>query len=258
MVEMTELTVSPADSTTGRVVQVLLAFSEGSQLLGITEIARSTGLSKAVVHRILQELGKSELVVQHRETRKYMLGNGAFALSNNAAAQSKLRSTGMSVIASLSEDTGETTTLSARVGHRRIYLGQIESTQLIRISVQVGLSLPLSVGASGHAMLAFLPTSEAEEILKRPVPAANDRTETRPGLIRDRLDRIRESGYARTDSERVAESVSFAAPVFGSTGEVVGSISIAAMASRVDTDREANLSRRVIEAAEKISNQLHA
>lgn len=253
---MTETSARPADSTTGRVAQVLLAFSGGNTLLGISDIARSTGLSKAVIHRILQELGKSELVVQDRDSRKYMLGHGAFALSNNAEAQSRLRRVGMSMIASLSEDTGETTTLSARMGHRRIYLGQIESSQLIRISVQVGLSLPLSVGASGHAMLAFLPPTEVAEILNRPVPSLNERTETRPDLIQDRLVRIRETGYARTDSERVAESVSFAAPVFGSTGEVAGSISVAALATRVDESREADLGRQVMNAAKQISKQL--
>lgn len=254
---MTEPSVHrPPDSTTGRVVQVLLAFSQGKSLLGVSDIARSTGLSKAVAHRILQELGTNHLVVQDPVSRKYSLGNGAFALSNAASAQSSLRKEGMAMLAALSEDTGETTTLSARMGYRRTYIGQVESSQLIRISVQVGLSLPLTVGASGHAMLAFLPQADIEDVLNRPVPALNERTETRPERIRERLSLVREHGYARTDSERVAESVSFAAPVFDAVGEVTGSLSIAALATRVDDDREAELGRRVMEAAAHLSEQL--
>lgn len=246
----------PPDSTAGRVVHVLSAFSQGHRQLGVSEIARVTGLSKAVTHRILQELSTNHLVVQDLTSRKYMLGNGAFALSNFASAQSRLRSAGMSMISSLSEDTGETTTLSGRTGYRRIYVGQVESAQLIRISIQVGLSLPLTVGASGHAMLAFLPQADIENILVRPIPALSERTETRTEWIRDRLGRIREQGYARTDSERVADSVSFAAPVYDAINEVTGSLSVAALATRVDALREAELGRQVVAAATSLSQQL--
>lgn len=246
----------PPDSTAGRVVHVLSAFAQGHRQLGVSEIARVTGLSKAVTHRILQELSTNHLVVQDLTSRKYMLGNGAFALSNFASAQSRLRSSGMSMISSLSEDTGETTTLSGRTGYRRIYVGQVESAQLIRISTQVGLSLPLTVGASGHAMLAFLPQADIENILAQPIPALSERTETRTEWIRDRLDRIREQGYARTDSERVADSVSFAAPVYDAINEVTGSLSVAALATRVDALREAELGRQVVAAATSLSQQL--
>ena len=247
---------TPPNSTTGRVVQVLLTFSQGNGHLGVTDIARATGLSKAVTHRILQELENNHLVVQDRSSRKYGLGNGAFALSNAASAQSKFRIAGMRILSSLSEDTGETTTLSARVGYRRVYVGQVESAELIRISVQTGLSLPLTVGASGHAILAFLPDSDIESVLNRPVPALSERTETRPEQLLERLENTRKRGFARTDSERVAESMSFAAPVFDSIGDVTGSLSIAAIASRVDADREIELGQRVAVAAAQLSNQL--
>lgn len=237
-------------------MQVLLTFSQGTGHLGVTEIARATGLSKAVTHRILQELENNHLVVQDPTSRKYGLGNGAFALSNAASAQSRFRTAGMRILSSLTEDTGETTTLSARMGYRRVYIGQVESAQLIRISVQAGLSLPLTVGASGHAILAFLPESEIESVLNRPVPALNERTETRPEQLRERLASTRERGFARTDSERVAESMSFAAPVLDPIGDVTGSLSIAAIASRVDPTREIELGRQVVAAAAELSSQL--
>lgn len=71
-----------------------------------------------------------------------------------------------------------------------------------------------------------------------------------------RLENTRKRGFARTDSERVAESMSFAAPVFDSIGDVTGSLSIATIASRVDADREIELGQRVAVAAAQLSNQL--
>ncbi|TFH98700.1 IclR family transcriptional regulator [Micrococcus lylae] len=248
--------VRQSESTTGRVVRVLLAFSEGKTELGVSEIGRMSGLSKAVAHRILQELCAAHVVEQDRQTRKYRLGSAALALGDAAAASSRLRAEGLPTLAELAEVTGETATLSARVGYRRLYVGQVESSRLIRISVQVGLSLPLTVGASGQAMLAFLPEREIEWVLNRPVPAMSDRTETRPERIRGRLEHVREVGYARTDSERVAEAVSFAAPVFNSYKEVVGAVSVAALASRVEPDREAELGDDVVAASRELSRRL--
>jgi DNA-binding IclR family transcriptional regulator len=247
----------PPTSTTARVVQVLLSFSsQSSRLLGVTDISRATGLSKAVTHRILQELESNHLVAQDASTRKYALGSAAFALCDTVSEHSRLRDEGMRVLSLLTARTDETTTLSARMGYRRVYVGQVESSQLIRISVQTGLSLPLTVGASGHAMLAFLPDPDIETVLNQPVPALNERTETRVDQLRKRLTVVRERGFARTDSERVEESVSFAAPIFGPTREVIGSISIAALASRVDGAREVILGDEVVAAAAQLSRRL--
>ena len=52
--------------TAARVADVLLLFTRGPAALGVSEIARQLGLSKAVVHRILQSLASRSLVeVQH-------------------------------------------------------------------------------------------------------------------------------------------------------------------------------------------------
>lgn len=244
------------DSTTSRVIAVLLAFSHGRTALGVSDISRQTGLSKAVVHRILQELAASGMVVQSDATRRYFLGPVAFALANAAGQQSTLRAAGMPVVARLMEQTDETVTLSARSGYRRIYLGQAESSQMIRISIQVGLNLPLTVGASGHAMLAFLPEPEIDDILSHPVPALSERTETRIEVIRARLAEVRRLGFASTQGERVAESISFAAPIFDGMDEVTGAISVGALASRVDETRARDLSTQVMAAAHEITGML--
>ncbi|MGL3149029.1 IclR family transcriptional regulator domain-containing protein [Microbacterium sp. A82] len=73
----------------------------------------------------------------------------AFALSDAANQSSQFRRIGLEILADLSEHTGATATLSGRIGHRRIYIGQVKSSQLVRISVQVGSAQPLTIGASG-------------------------------------------------------------------------------------------------------------
>ena len=256
MREIAKEVKTPAESTTARVAEVLLAFAGASRPLGITDISRHTGLSKAVVHRIVQTLCDTNFLQRDAETRKYQVGAAAFALGDVANQTSNFRRYGMEVLADVAEHTGETATLSARIGHRRVYIGQVESRQLVRISVQVGAAFPLTVGASGAAILAFLPESEIEAALRAPIPAMSDYTMVEPEKLRERLREVARLGYAHTTNERVKDSTSFAAPVHDRSGEVIGCISIAALSSRLGPERNAELASEVMAAAQRLNDRL--
>lgn len=247
---------TPADSTAVRVAEILLAFGAVAEPMGITEIARATHLSKAVVHRIVQTLCTTDLLVQDSRSRRYRLGMAAFILADTAAQTSRFRSASLDILATLAEQSGETTTLSGRVGHRRVYLAQVESRQLVRISVQLGAAHPLTAGASGAAILAHLPGPEAEAALYVPLERYSAATVTDPEQIRDRVRQVREKGFARTTGERVKDSTGFAAPVFTPGGEVLGAISIAALASRLTPEREQDLAGQVKQAAATLTARL--
>lgn len=252
------LAAKPADSTTARVSEVLLAFAGAEKPLGITDIARSTGLSKAVVHRIVQELCNSSFVWQNPQTRKYQPGISAFALADAANQSSQFRRIGLELLADLAEHTGETATLSGRIGHRRIYIGQVESAQLVRISVQVGSAQPLTIGASGAAILAFLPENEIEATLSTMTQSDADRAEPDPAALRERLKLVAQQGYARSHGERIADATSFAAPVRNRFGDVIGCMSAAALTSRLTPGRERDLASYVMASADELSSRLAA
>ncbi|HEY0247133.1 MAG TPA: IclR family transcriptional regulator [Gryllotalpicola sp.] len=243
-------------STTERVARVLLAFAGASSPLGVTEIARRVGLSKAVVHRLLQTLVSTEFVSYSAATRRYTIGPAALSLGQRASAQSELRTVGLPIIARLADDSGESTTLSARVGHRRVYIGQVESSQPIRITIVPGQQVSLAVGSSSMCILAHLTERDVDIVLSRPIPPATERTAVDPALIRRRLAQVREQGFAVTEGERVPESIGIAAPIFDAFDEVAGALSIACLASRTDERRLAELIPLVTQAAADISRDL--
>lgn len=225
---------SPAPpSVTERVAQTLLAFDGPGTWFGVSEIGRRVGVSKSVAHRILQTLVETGLVTHDPRTRQYALGPSAVALGTRAAAQDDLRVAGMPAISALAETTGETTTLSARIGYRRCYVGQVESARPIRITITIGQHVPLAVGASGLCILALLPPEDVDHALASPVPKLTERTSVETDVIRARLARFREQGWASTESEHVPLSRGIAAPVVDAQGAPVGSVSIAFLASRL-------------------------
>lgn len=227
-----------------------------SGALGVSELARTTGLSKAVVHRILQTLVESGLAAYEASTRRYRLGPAAVTLGRRAERGDPLSRAAMPVLAHLADSTGETAVLSARWGHRRVYLGQVESRQPIRITITLGEDLPLWIGASGLAILAFMPPRDVDLVLSAPLRRFTDRTEVDPAAIRARLEQVRDQGYAHSAGERVHHSSSISAPVLDAEGLPAGCLSVAFLDTRLPDERIDQYAQQVLAAAASATEEL--
>lgn len=232
-------TASP--SVARRVTEVLDAFAETGDDLGVTEIARRLRCSKSIVHRILATLVDTGYVATDPTTHRYRLGTKALRLARAGSADDELRRRALPHLQVVRERTGESATLSVLRGQVRVYAEQLESRHAVRQTVEVGSEAPLHLGASGKAILAFLEGS-------------------RPGVPRSSaleadLERIRRRGYAVTRGERIPGASSVAAPVFDRDG-VVGSISAAGVLARSDVRTVARYGAVVAAEARALSREL--
>lgn len=238
-----------------RVADVLLLFATGPASLGVSEIASRLGLSKAVVHRILQSLVSRSLLRADARTREYRLGAGAVALGARALRDLDLRQLAGPTLRRLRETTRETTTLSGRLQDTRMYLDQYESPQEIKMTVRLGHPYPLHAGASSRVILAHLPAETVDRILEHGMARLTAETIADPDQLRQTLQQIRRLGYATSRGERQHGAGSVAAPLFGAGGEVLGSISVCGPVSRFDSDTVDGLVPQVRAAAEEISRR---
>jgi DNA-binding IclR family transcriptional regulator len=230
-------------SVARRVTEVLDEFAESSGDLGVTEIARRLRCSKSVVHRILVSLVDAGYVAADPSTRRYRLGTKALLLARAASAHDDLRRRALSHLQTIRERTGETATLSLLRGAVRVYAEQVESRNAVRQTVEVGSEAPLHLGASGKAILAFLPETA------RPRQA-------RAAALDADLDRVRRRGYAVSHAERIPGAASVAAPVFDHRGAVVGSVSAAGVLARSDARTTARYGAVVAAEARALSREL--
>jgi len=258
MRERTDSKETPT-ATVARVTALLDTFVDSSGELGITEIANRLGLAKSVVHRLVTALAKSGYLTQAATTRRYSLGPRATRLGQAAMGQMDIRARARPVLRELARATGETATLSTIAGDERIYAEQVESAQPVRQSVQIGTRAPLYLGASGKAMLAFLPEVRRSAILAR---AVTSKVTTADGrrldvkALNSELTTIRRRGFATSQAERITGAVSSAAPLFDHHNEVIGALSIASVTvrhGRADLVKFGDLVRR---AAERLSTEL--
>ena len=236
-----------------RVADVLLLFAQSSTPLGVSQIARTLTLSKAVVHRILQSLTSRSLLQVAAGGSTYVLGPAATTLASKAWSQVDLRTLASPILRRLRDDTRETTTLSVLVGNHRIYLDQYESPQEVKMVVELGPRFPLHSGASSRVILAFLPPAFTDESVRQ---VSEIRTGFDEDAYRTDLARIREKGYGVSHNERNTGAASIAAPFFDAAGNVMGSISSSGPVFRYGEEGHEDHVRLVKRAAQDITAAL--
>lgn len=236
-----------------RVADVLLLFSQAEAPLGVSHIARSLGLSKAVVHRILQSLSSRGLLSTTDASGTYSLGPAAIGMGNRAWSQLDFRTVAAPVLRQLRDATRETITLSVLANHSRVYLDQFESPQEIKMVVDIGVRHALHSGASSRAMVAFLPevyVQEAAAELARLKPDFNEES------YREQLAGVRVNGYATSFNERNIGAASVACPFFDRAGNVLGAISCCGPIFRFTEKEIATHATKVLAAARRITDLL--
>jgi IclR family transcriptional regulator, acetate operon repressor len=246
-------------ATVGRVTAVLDAFLDTNGELGVTEVASRLHLAKSVVHRLMTALTESGYLLQSGSSRRYTLGPHAVRLGLAALGQLNIRERALRHLQVLAAETGETATLSVMVGDRRVYADQVECSQRVRQTIQIGDTAPLYLGASGKAILAFLSPERRAAVMHgaaNPTVIRADGAPVDTEALDAELTAIRQRGYATSLSERILGATSAAAPVFDHRGQVVGCISVAGVTIRhglAELERFGELARR---AAGRLSVEL--
>ncbi len=245
---------SSGTESAGRVADVLLLFADEPGSLGVTEISRRLGLSKAVVHRIVRSLVSRDLLAA--DGRSYRLGAAAVALGARAFGNLDLPRAAMPALRELQIQTEETATVTALVGNRRVYLDQIPSLKEIKMTVELGRPFPLHAGASGKVILAFAPPGLKEQALSGELEKMTPLTVVERSKLEEELQGIEESGTAASHGERQHGAGSVAAPVFGVDGYALGSISVCGPVDRFDEETVSRLVPLVRDAAHRISRKI--
>lgn len=225
--------------------------------VGVSELARTLGMSKTVVHRVVRTLAAADFFSFDERTRRYRLGPGAVSVGLAAMAQMEVPRIAQPYLERLVASTRETATLSVRYGMQRMYLTQVLSPQEIHMSVQLGRLYPLYAGASSKAILAALDDEEIRDYLaKQPLAPLTPITIQDPERLREELEVIRSRGYAVSLGERQQGAASVAAPVHEATGRVYGSISVCGPVGRLGVGKVEEYGALVREAAAEVSRQL--
>ena len=242
-----------------RAVAILRCFDARHSSLGISEIARMTGLSTSTAHRLLHAMTDNRLLAQGPD-RRYRPGPLLVQLGRSGAVPSTLKGAALPFMTALRDEVDETVGLHELLpSGERVVVDQVESHQeLRRHYTDIGIPIPLPHGAPGKAILSALPWSRQQAVLARPISPVTAHTVTDPDRLTDELDVARRRGWAGSDAERTPGIRAVASPIFDHTGAVVGAIGLSVPSVRMDDERADELGQRCADVAWEISESLGA
>ncbi|MEU8802701.1 IclR family transcriptional regulator [Spirillospora sp. NPDC048819] len=226
-------------SVLGKAQLILEAFGIDDEALGLSELTRRTGLAKASVHRLSQELVHWGFL--ERRHGKYSLGMRLFEIGQRVPRQRILRDLARPFMEDLLQATGQTVHLAVVDGLEVLYLEKVSGHAQVGRPSRVAGRMPLHCTATGKALLAFGPRSLFEEVVAAPLARTTARTTIAPGLLEQELERARELGYAVEYEQARVGYMSVAIPLAGATGATVAALSVTGPAAPGKAERYASL-----------------
>jgi DNA-binding IclR family transcriptional regulator len=231
---LTTTRINNLPQTVGRALDILEAFIESNEALGITELSRRVSLNKSTTYRIVQALRARSYIIQDRQTNKYCLGHRILRLASSFLNQNKLRELARTHLEELSKKTSQTIQLAILERDKVVYIDQVEGTDIFQVRLRIGDRGPLHCTAAGKSILAFLPEGEVEKIFQRSkfAPFTN-KTITSISQLKDDLRKIRRVGFSFSDQEYDKNLRAIGAPIIGMGSKVIGALALVAPYHRI-------------------------
>jgi DNA-binding IclR family transcriptional regulator len=240
-----------------RALAALDVLASRSNECSLVELCTALKLHKSTVHRLMMVLEQHRLVVKDPETGRYRLGLKLFALGSKAIDGLDLRRHARPYLDRLQEQFGETVFFCILDEGQVFYVEKVESKQSVRTACTVGSRAPAYCTAVGKAMLAELPDSEVNGIVRRwGLKAVTPKTITTAGALKAELKAVRMRGYSIDDEEREEGLWCVGAAVRSHSGMPVAAISISGPAFRMTKERIPEIGKVLTRAANELSAEL--
>lgn len=236
--------------------RILGELATSAQPLGVSEIARRLGESKARVFRHLATMKQCGFVSQEHAGDAYRLGWNIYRLGAAAASQFGLTRVALRHITRLRDATEETTALAIPADGDALVVGSVQSERQVALAIKAGVVVPANSSAMGRVLLAFAPREVQEAALARPLKAFSEHSIVDPAQLRRRLAAIRQHFHELAINENGYGIASLAAPVFDSDNRVAAAVAVVGSPFNITRPPSKALLAAVHECAAAISEEL--
>lgn len=238
-----------------KIVQVIELLATSTQGVTLKKVEQALGFNKPTAFRILRTLESHDVAARG--------GDGTFVLGNRVLWWESCRRQNFDLaelarphIGRLRDLTSETVIFSIVMGDRTVVVDQATSRHATSTRVYIGFSAPLHAGSSGKVVLAHLAPESRKKILDGRLERLTSRTITERKQLEREINKCLAQGFAFSAGERLPNSSSLAAPVFGPKKEVLGIISVIGPSDRLVPGRSKALVPLLFKEARLLSEQL--
>jgi IclR family pca regulon transcriptional regulator len=198
-----------------RGLSVIRAFDAEHPKLTLSEVAASTGLSRAAARRFLRTL--VQLGYMRSDGSRFALRPKILELGYAYLSSLTLPEVAMPHLEQLVEQVHESSSVSELDGDDVIYIARVPTKRIMTVTISVGTRFPAYATSMGRVMLAAQLTGH---------------TITSATALRRELRKIRTQGWALVDQELEEGLRSIAAPIHDADGQVIAAVNVSTHAGR--------------------------
>ena len=213
-----------------RGLAVIRAFDEHNVELTLSDVARSTGLTRAAARRFLLTL--ADLGYVRTDGRWFSLSPRVLELGYAYLSSLSLPEVAEPHMERLVAEVHESSSVSVLDGEDIVYVARVPTSRIMTVSINVGTRFPAYATSMGRVLLAEHPDLDGY-LARVELRALSPRTVTSADALRPELAKVRRQGWALVDQELEEGLRSVAAPIRDRSGTVVAAMNLSAHASRM-------------------------
>lgn len=241
------------ESSSDRLLSLLMLFSEQSHPRSIEDLARETGLPHSTIYRYIKTLSDVGLIVAV-SAGCYVLGPSIILLDRQMRLSDPLLNSAEQVKARLAAELPSPgMVLVCRLFRNSVMCVDSAGSGRLGfiVSYSRGRALPLHRGAASKVILAHLPLRNVKALFEAdaaPFASAGLGEDWR--TVRTSLRKIRQQGFSISHGELDQGALGFGSPVLAPDGQILGSLAYVTQEDATD-ERAAEQIRTAIQAGAK-------
>lgn len=214
-----------------RGLSVIRSFSADAPQQTLSEVARSTGLTRATARRLLLTL--EELGYIRSDGRNFELTARILDIGYSYVASLNLNDIAQPYLESLSETVRESSSVSVLDDTDIVYIARVPTKRIMTVAIGLGSRFPAFQTSMGRVLLAELGDDEALDRFNRSDRSRlTEYTVTSDKALLERLHAVREQGWALVDQELEIGVRSVAAPLRDAAGTAIAAVNVSTHVGR--------------------------
>jgi DNA-binding IclR family transcriptional regulator len=231
--------------------------ANGFHGLTVAELVDLSGLERPTVHRIVQALERQGLLKRPTGSKRYVLGDYCRQMAAAFADRVDLRTVCEPVLRGVSEETGNSTFLIARMGFESICLARVVGSYPVQVlTVNVGMRNPLGVGAGGLAILSTLPLDEQNECIRANAKRLGSYGSLSESTLRAFVRATQRRGHAVIGHYNAPGVIGIGMTMRNASGNVLGAITTSSVDSRMSREDQQNAALSIARQIERVQSRL--
>lgn len=204
--------------------------------LGLAEVAKATGMTRAAARRFLLTLGVLGYV--GRTGNVFHLLPKTLELGFSYLASKSLAQVVQPHLQRLANLLGESCSVLELNGQSIIYIARVTVNRLVGANLSVGSSLPAYCTSAGRVLLAGLPDTELATYLRSvKFEKLTPRTITGAASLRKEIERARRDGWYLINEELEIGARALSVPLRDDAGRTVAAMNLSCYAGRVSAEQ---------------------